>query len=85
MDTIKFEVGKTYTNNFICNADLYFSYKVVRRTDKNVWVKDVDEDEVKRRKIRIHDNVEKISPDGNYSMNPTLRADKEQQNDNNTN
>lgn len=71
-----FETGKTYGNNFIGNSDLWFYFEVTRRTDKSVWIKDTNTGEVSRRKIRVYNGVEQCDPFGQYSMSPTLRANK---------
>jgi len=76
---IKFEVNKTYTNNFLCDADLYFTYRIIKRTNKNVWILEIGKSVIERKKIHIMNidtDIEYIYPMGQYSMCPVLTADK---------
>ena len=74
---VKFEEYKTYTNNFIGDAELFFDYSIARRTDKFAWIIGKNEREIKRVKIHIYNDVEYVYPMGRYSMAPVLKADKE--------
>ncbi len=77
----QFETNKTYTNSFIGDSELFFSFKIIRRTAKSVWIKDAKrEGKVMRRKIGNHNNEETIFPMGYYSMCPVLGADDEVKN-----
>jgi len=71
----KFEVGETYTTRSVCDYDCIFSYEVVRRTAKSVWVKARD-GEIVRRAVKVFPNTEEetIFPEGYYSMCPVLKA-----------
>ena len=68
---IKFEVGKSYSMKSICDSNCVWTYKVVRRTDKTVWITD---GEVNKFRIKEYEGSEFIKPLGTYSMAPTLRA-----------
>lgn len=72
----RFEVGKCYSNNFICSSDTWFTYKIVKRTRKTVWIQEQTgmlEDTIRKRKVHEQDGSEFIYPDGVYSMCPVLR------------
>ena len=75
----QFEAGKTYGNNFICDSGSWFYFEVVRRTEKNVWIRDLQTDKVSRRKVDIDSDgkYEMCSPFGNYSMSPILSSDRQ--------
>lgn len=75
----KFEVGKTYSVRSICNSDCVFSYYVVSRTAQTVTLKDKHGEIKKHRiskKLSAYCNAETVLPEGNYSMCPTLRAER---------
>ena len=84
--TLKFEVGKTYFTRSACDHNCVFSYTVVRRTAKCVWLKEDGKhasDTVVRRSISLgpiggvtYDNAEHCYPDGRYSMCPVLTAER---------
>lgn len=69
----KFEVGRTYQTRSACDYDCIFSFTIVRRTEKSVWVE--YHGEVTRRKINHYDGVETCYPLGTYSMAPCISAD----------
>ena len=69
---VKFQEGKTYSTNSICDSDCWFVFRIERRTEKSVWIKDGKK--IVRHKIHIWDGVENIKPYGTYSMAPILRA-----------
>lgn len=75
MTIIKFVVGKTYGGKFITDSESVFKRTVVKRTDKMVWIADT-QGKIKQRKIKLHRNVETCDPFGQYSMAPSLDADK---------
>ena len=76
-DTIKFEVGKTYSTRSACNHEMVYSWTVVRRTEKCVWLRERDGDKDVRRSVKVYeDGIETIYPDGRYSMCPVLSADR---------
>lgn len=74
----KFEVGKTYATQSICNHDCVWSYTVMERTACTVTLKD-KYGEVKRYRINKrsseYNNAETVYPLGQYSMAPSIRAD----------
>jgi hypothetical protein len=69
-----FEVGRTYTCRSIGDYDCVFSFEVVKRSPKRVWLR--YHGRVTARAIRIREGIECCSPLGQYSMSPTLHADK---------
>jgi len=74
MTTIaKFEAGHVYWCRSICDSDCVFSFKVMKRTDKTVWLKDRG-GKIKARRVRISGQDEVLDPLGVYSMSPVLRA-----------
>lgn len=70
----KFEIGKKYQMRSICDSDCKWTYEVIKRTDKTVWLSDGKE--TTRVKIYTHDNSECVRPLGVYSMAPVLRAER---------
>lgn len=72
----KFEVGRIYKNCYIGDSELYVSYLIIRRTEKSVWVRKPNREDVKRCKIYNYDNVESFYPDGRYSMALSIHADR---------
>lgn len=72
----KFEINKTYKTNSVCDSECIFKFKVLKRTEKSVWIIDAKESNpiTIRKKIDIFDNTESIFPLGKYSMAPILRA-----------
>lgn len=74
----KFEAGNSYTHGFACDADAKVTIKIIRRTEKSVWIKHpYRPSEIVRRAIFISAGIESILPNGNYSMAPALSADKQ--------
>lgn len=83
----KFEVGKTYYDRFICSHDTVLSFKVIARTASTITIVGVGGSEhwtrQKPKRCRIMKcsyevyGCEAISPLGNYSMSPTLTADRD--------
>jgi len=73
----KFEIGKTYTCNSICNHDCTWSFRVIDRTAKTITV--IGRDGMQRlkisKKISEYRGAESIYPLGKYSMAPILSAD----------
>jgi hypothetical protein len=71
----KFEVGKTYWTRSICDSDCIYRFEIKKRTAKSVWVE--YHGKVTARRIFIdYNGNEAIMPHGQYSMAPTLSADK---------
>lgn len=67
----KFEVGRFYSTRSVCDHNCIFTIKVIKRTDKSIWI--LDESKEKRCKIYNDENGEYIIPD-HYSMAPVYRA-----------
>lgn len=79
MNTIKFEIGKTYTTRSICDSDCIFNGKCIKRTTSTVTF-DIEGYGVKTCRI-IKDlsemnGCETVYPLGRYSMAPTFKASK---------
>jgi len=70
---IKFEIGKEYTMRSPGDYDCVWTFEVVKRTEKSIWVNG-DGKENKRLLIDICSGVECVKPFGTYSMSPSLRA-----------
>lgn len=81
---VRFEVGQTYYGRFISNHSNVFVYRVVRRTEKSVWVQQLNRGtlepwgEVERKALSTSymDEHEQCYPMGRYSMCPILGADR---------
>jgi len=74
--TAQFKVGTVYTCNSIGDLDCKWSFKILKRTMKSVWIKDYHSKETVRKSISIYNKTELIFPLGKYSMSPILRANK---------
>ena len=70
----RFIVGKEYKCNSSCNHNCWWYFKIEKRTEKSVWIKDSDENKVVRKKIDVYQNEETIYPLGKYSLAPILGA-----------
>ena len=79
MESIKrFEVGKSYYTRSACDHTCIFVYKVLKRTDKNVYLQEEGtSSRVKRKKIFLDERSGKeyCLPDGSYSMCPVIDAE----------
>jgi hypothetical protein len=78
-----FEIGAVYSTRSICDHNCIFRWKVIRRTDKSIWLQSVRPDGtayggVTRRSVSIGyaGDAEMCYPSGKYSMCPILTADK---------
>jgi len=69
-----FEAGRTYAMTSVCDSNCRWTFKVVRRTAKSVWLLN-DEGETVRRVISTYNGEEQVFPLGKYSMAPILGAD----------
>jgi hypothetical protein len=67
-----FKVGETYETRSACDHDCIFSFEIVRRTAKSVWV-DVD-NKIVRRSISVWNDTEQFFPVGKYSMAAIISA-----------
>lgn len=75
----KFEIGKKYYGRFASNSECIFTGKVIARTDKTVTF-EIDGEIKKLRicqKVSEYFGVETVYPFGQYSMAPSLKADRE--------
>jgi len=73
----KFEAGKRYEMNSICDHNCIWAYTVKTRTISTITLVDESGKEIKCRIIKglsEMDNRECVKPLGTYSMSPTLRA-----------
>jgi len=77
-DLIKFEINPIYSTPSICDSNCIFKFRVIKRTEKNVWISQEGSTKVTRRKIDIWDGAENIFPFGKYSMAPILSATDKQ-------
>ena len=74
----KFEIGRTYSMNSVCDHNCVWNYTVTNRTAQTITITDGK----KTQKCRISKNVsewrgaEAIYPLGQYSMAPILSADR---------
>lgn len=75
-----FQVNNVYQCRSLCNYDCVWTYKVVKRTQATITIKDLDTNEVKTcrvsKKASERFNCEIIRPQGSYSMAPSLWADR---------
>ena len=69
----RFKVGKTYETRSACDYDCIFSFKIMKRTDSSVWVRERD-GKISRRSIRVYSGAEHFRPFGSYSMAPVISA-----------
>lgn len=69
----QFQVGKTYATRSICDHDTIFSFVVLSRTAKSVFVN--VHGKMVRRGLSVWEGVEQFKPFGNYSMCAIIRAD----------
>jgi hypothetical protein len=69
----QFKAGNTYSMRSVCDHNCIWTYEVVRRTAKSVWLKDSKGD-VKRCVVSVYDGAEHVMPKGRYSMAPILVA-----------
>lgn len=72
--TVQFKAGQTYSCRSVCDHNCIFTFKVLSRTEKTVYIRGSMKTEG-RRKVRVWNGVEQIDPYGRYSMAPILSAD----------
>ena len=77
MKLITFKKEKKYQCCSPCNYECVWEFKIIKRTEKTVSIKDVFTKDIIIKKIKVIDNIETISPLGVYSMSPVLRASAE--------
>lgn len=73
---IRFTPGRQYQVTSPGDVNCTWMFKVVRRTDKSIWVDLPGEFKGKRLRVFTYSGVERAKPFGNYSMSPVLRADR---------
>jgi len=74
-ELIKFEVGKTYYTRSFGNWDVVYRFKVVKRTEKTVWLETFHYKTPQARRVdRSLGLAERISPLGRYAFSPVLDA-----------
>lgn len=71
-DLREFKVGETYESRSICDHNCVFSFTILRRSARSVWV-EVD-GKVVRRGIEIYRDAETFYPFGKYSMAAIIKA-----------
>jgi hypothetical protein len=71
---MQFEAGKTYYAHAICDHDTIYSFEILRRTAKTVWVE--VHGEVVKRRVSVDGGVESFMPFGSYSMAACISADR---------
>lgn len=76
----RFKTGETYYARSFCDYDCVWTFRIVRRTEKSVWLQETnDGNDVResfRKRIRLYQNEEQCEPLGRYSMSPILGAEK---------
>lgn len=72
----KFETGKSYTHGWIGDADLFTTWKVIKRTAQTITITTGKETKTCRiiKALSEMNGAECVFPFGQYSMAPTLRA-----------
>ena len=73
--TTKFIVGETYSTRSIANWDCIYSFTILKRTAKTVWV--VVNGKLVSRRVSEYEGAETFKPFGNYSMCPIITATNE--------
>lgn len=75
-----FQTNEIYKCRSLCNYDCVWTYKVIKRTNATVTIKDMGTNKVKTcrisKKSSEYCGCEIIHPMGNYSMAPSLWADR---------
>jgi len=71
---VKFEIGKEYMMRSPCDYDCKWTFAIVKRTEKSVWLKN-KKGETFSRKIKVFMGSETCLPLGAGSMSPVLSAD----------
>ena len=70
----KFQVNSVYETRSLCNSDCVFSFTVIKRTKKQVTLKDNVTGETFRRGVFVWQDAEACMTYGRYSMAPTINA-----------
>lgn len=74
----KFEIGQTYSMSSPCMHDCIWTYTVTKRTAQTITITDGKETKTCRvsKAATQYRNAETIYPIGQYSMCPSLSADR---------
>jgi len=80
----KFVPGNTYSMRSVCDHECVWTYLVVRRTAKSVWLSETtystrhgrEPGPVKRKLISVWRGEEQVQPHGRYSFSPILGAER---------
>jgi hypothetical protein len=74
----KFEIGQTYSMSSPCMHDCTWTYTVTKRTAQTITITDGKETKTCRvsKAATQYRNAETIYPLGQYSMCPSLSADR---------
>ena len=78
MTTIQFEVGHRYHCRSACDHECIWTFAVIRRTQRSIWLNDHDGNVI-RKVIKTSNGIEHVLPLGSYSMAPVLTAEKKEQ------
>ncbi len=74
-ELVKFKVGKTYYTRSFGNWDVVYNFKVVKRTEKTVWLESCHTRTPQARRVdRSLGHSEILSPLGRYANSPVLDA-----------
>lgn len=73
--TTTFQIGQIYSARSACDHECIFYWTVTARTAKQITLED-RHGRVSKRGIRTYDGVEVCSPDGRYSMSPSIYANR---------
>ena len=81
-DVVRFEPGRRYACRSACDHNCVWTFEVVRRTAKSVWIREADGGDrgTKRRKVDVYEGRETVFPLGTFSMAPILSADRPEAN-----
>ena len=75
-----FKTNEIYKCRSICDYNCVWTYKVVKRTAATITIKDMDSKDIKTcrisKKLSEYFGSEMVHPMGNYSMAPSLWADR---------
>lgn len=72
--TTQFQIGTRYSYTFIGDSELHVCWEVTKRTAKTITI--TDGRETKTCRVYLYEGVEKVKPEGSYSMCPILGADR---------
>lgn len=76
---VTFKIGNVYECRSICDYDCVWSYTVIGRTNSTITIKNNETGKVQKNRIlgfSKQTGIETVYPLGNYSMCPSLSADR---------